>query len=317
MRVSFLAAGVERPARRRKRRVSHERKRRETEKKTERPVDEHQCPKPRGILPVSSTLPPSAGEEERGREERGLRPRLPAATNVHEGLLAAADWAIGIAIKMPDGTDGTDGGPSGRCGATVSHRAAGGPDLTYLRATEPPHPQDLSESDGWKIATSRRHGNPILHGQTLYLGGEEGPNGRIYCVPGHASRVLCVDTATDDVYPVGPVFDGDNCVLGGRFKWLRGITVGDVIYGLPCHADTVLRIDTTTDEVGTLRIPYEEYFDDEREGGGSGGEEEAAETAASRERNTPWKYHGGCVSPHDGAIYAIPQTVSLISFHRL
>ncbi|EJK67036.1 hypothetical protein THAOC_11978, partial [Thalassiosira oceanica] len=171
------------------------------------------------------SLPPfplPAGEEERGREERGLRPRLPAATNVHEGLLAAADWAIGIAIKMPDGTDGTDGGPSGRCGATVSHRAAGGPDLTYLRATEPPHPQDLSESDGWKIATSRRHGNPILHGQTLYLGGEEGPNGRIYCVPGHASRVLCVDTATDDVYPVGPVFDGDNCVLGGRVQVAPG-----------------------------------------------------------------------------------------------
>ena len=209
---------------------------------------------------------------------------------------------------MPDGSSPSDGG---RCSTTVSHRADGGPELTYLHATEPPHPQDLSKSDERKLATSRRYGHPILHGQTLYLGGEEGPNGRIYCVPGHASRVLCIDTETDDVYPVGPIFDGDNCVLKGKFKWLRGITVGHVIYGLPCHADTVLRIDTRTDEVGTLRIPYEEYFDDdERLDGREGGGKREAASAASRERNTPWKYHGGCVSPHDGAIYAIPQTVS-------
>ena len=195
---------------------------------------------------------------------------------------------------------------------------------------EPPSPQTLSKSDEKKLATSRRYGHPILHGQTLYLGGEEGPDGRIYCVPGHASRVLCIDTKTDDVYPIGPISDGDNCVLKGKFKWLRGITIGDVIYGLPCHADTVLRIDTRTGEVGTLAIPYEDYFDadecpEEEEaeeegkddsnnnGGGSGtaaNEKKEAATAASRERNTPWKYHGGCVSPHDGAIYAIPQTVS-------
>ena len=98
---------------------------------------------------------------------------------------------------MPDGQP---------CGATVSHRAEGGPDLTYLSATEPPAPQALSKSDERKLATSRRYGHPILHGQTLYLGGEEGPDGKIYCVPGHASRVLCIDTKTDDI---------PNPVIGG------------------------------------------------------------------------------------------------------
>ena len=166
----------------------------------------------------------------------------------------------------------------------ISHRAMGGPDLNYLYATDGPSPTIAAAAaaaaaprDEDASITSTNNGSrgrprPMrrglksdrrsLRGTSLYLGGEEGTNSKIYCIPGHASRVLCIDTATDDVYPIGPVYDASNCILGGKFKWLRGIVVGNIIYGLPCHSDRILRIDTSTDIVSTLDVPYEEYFDD-------------------------------------------------------
>ena len=120
--------------------------------------------------------------------------------------------------------------------------------------------------------------------------------------------MLCIDTATDEVYPVGPEFDASNMVLNGKFKWLRGIVVGDIIYGLPCHADCVLRIDTKTDEVGTIDIPYEDYFDDKI----LSDDVDVKQSLAYQERHRPWKYHGGAISPHDGCIYAIPQSAKKV-----
>jgi len=158
------------------------------------------------------------------------------------------------------------------------------------------------------VQRGRKCDGRILRGTTLYLGGEEGPNNKIYCIPGHAERVLCIDTATDEVYPVGPEFDASNMVLNGKFKWLRGIVVGDIIYGLPCHADCVLRIDTKTDEVGTIDIPYEDYFDDKI----LSDDGDVKQSLAYQERHRPWKYHGGAISPHDGCIYAIPQSAKKV-----
>lgn len=213
----------------------------------------------------------------------------------------------------------------------ISHRDNGGPDLNYLYATEryddegnivdaPSYPaakQNKKQRGKSKrpVQRGRKSDGRILRGTTLYLGGEEGPNNKIYCIPGHAERVLCIDTATDSVYPLGPEFDATNMVLGGKFKWLRGIVIGDIIYGLPCHADCVLRIDTKTDTVGTIPIPYEEYFDDTTlihdslvEIEDEDGTEKEKSTLAHQERHRPWKYHGGAISPHDGCIYAIPQS---------
>ena len=90
-------------------------------------------------------------------------------------------------------------------------------------------------------------------------------------------------------------------VLSGKYKWLRGIVIGDIIYGLPCHADCVLRIDSSKDEVTVIDIPYEKYFDSEGEN-----------SSAHQERHRGWKYHGGSVSPHDGCIYAIPQSAKCV-----
>ena len=224
----------------------------------------------------------------------------------------------------------------------ISHRAQGGPDLNYLYATTRYEDNELNATNDGKLNKKQAQGTtnrPIqrgrkedtrsLRGTTLYLGGEEGPNGKIYCIPGHAERVLCIDTKTDEVYNIGPTFNpygnttnikgkgGKKLILNGKFKWLRGITIGDIIYGLPCHQDCVLRIDTKTDEVGVIDIPYEEYFDNELmvsndNNGKDDNHVEEKQTEAYKERHTPWKYHGGAISPADGCIYAIPQSAKKV-----
>ncbi|CAB9499928.1 expressed unknown protein [Seminavis robusta] len=152
----------------------------------------------------------------------------------------------------------------------VDYRSQGGPRLTYLYSSHP------------------------LTGQSLYLGAEFGSDGRIYCIPGHAHRVLVIDPTNDQdkVFPMGPSFPG-------KYKWLRGIVVGDVIYGLPCNRGTVLRIHVPTQQVTELPLPYDTFYSSQNG--------YAAKTA-HEQRHMLWKYHGGAVSPHDGCIYVIPQS---------
>lgn len=126
-----------------------------------------------------------------------------------------------------------------------------------------------------------------LSGQSLYLGAEIGSDGRMYCIPGHAERVLVCDPSTDELQLVGPR-------IPGKFKWLRGIRRGDCIYGLPCHADEVLCINVPTEEVTTIPIDYESVYQDPIE--------------AREQRAMEWKDHGGNTSPIDGCIYCIPQS---------
>ena len=87
----------------------------------------------------------------------------------------------------------------------ISHRAEGGPDLNYLYAHDRDGDGDDDDGDGDEksdaaarrqrpVRRGRASDQRVLRGTTLYLGGEEGPNGKIYCVPGHAPRVLCIDT---------------------------------------------------------------------------------------------------------------------------
>jgi hypothetical protein len=203
----------------------------------------------------------------------------------------------------------------------VDHRPDGGPLLRYLwcslsdddegvvvesdAATDPDlcgvgglggeyNNDDSTEGDGSKprprTRTPPSSGRQALSGQTLYLGGEVGCDGNMYCIPGHAARVLTVRVAdgTDTVALIGPEFPG-------KFKWLRGVSMGDVIYGLPCHADSVLRIHVPTQTVTTLAIPYENFYGSDME-------------LARQQRRQEWKYHGGSVSPHNGCLYGIPQS---------
>ena len=158
---------------------------------------------------------------------------------------------------------------------TIDYRSEGGPLLNML----------------W---TNHQNKHEPLIGQTLYLGGEVGSDNHIYCIPGHAPRVLKIDTVTNEIFPIGP----KNLTSNGRlYKWLRGIVIGDIIYGIPCHANEILRIDVATQTITKLPIPYEDFYkaDDDPE-------------EAIRQKDMSWKYHGGCISPIDGCIYAIPQS---------
>ncbi|CAE7362512.1 unnamed protein product, partial [Symbiodinium pilosum] len=146
----------------------------------------------------------------------------------------------------------------------IDHRPAGGPRLTYLWCQD-------------KVG-----------GQTLYLGGNIGVDGKLYFIPGHAKRVMVCDPATDRVTCTGPIFPG-------KFKWLRGVNVDSgKIYGLPCHADTVLCIDVPSGKITTIPIPYDEVYSDR--------------LLAKEQRECKWKYHGGTICPTDNCIYCIPQS---------
>jgi hypothetical protein len=202
----------------------------------------------------------------------------------------------------------------------VDHRPDGGPLLRYLWCSISDDDEGVVESDaamdpGVASASIRDGVSSIdstegdgseprprprtppssarqaLSGQTLYLGGEIGCDGNMYCIPGHAKRVLQVRVAdgTDSVALIGPE-------LPGKFKWLRGVSMGDVIYGLPCHADSVLRIHVPTQTVTTLAIPYEDFYGSDNI------------DRARQQRQQEWKYHGGSVSPHNGCLYGIPQS---------
>uniref|UniRef100_A0A6V2LPU3 Uncharacterized protein n=1 Tax=Ditylum brightwellii TaxID=49249 RepID=A0A6V2LPU3_9STRA len=156
----------------------------------------------------------------------------------------------------------------------LDHRSQNGPHLQYLWDHDKTSP---------------------LHGQTCYLGGEVGSDGNIYCIPGHADRVLMIDTTKNEIQQIG----NENLESNGRlYKWLRGVVVGDIIYGLPCHADEILRIDTATKSITKIDIPYEACYEDPDE--------------AKKEREMIWKYHGGDICPLDDCIYAIPQRASQV-----
>lgn len=155
----------------------------------------------------------------------------------------------------------------------IDYRNRGGPLLSYIWCQ-----QGNEESP--------------LQGQNLFLGAEIGSDGKMYCIPGHADRVMQVNPATDEALLIGPN-------LPGKYKWLRGVPKGDFIYGLPCHADTVLKIHVATGDITTLPILYESFFPGDAD-------------AAVHERHLEWKYHGGNVSPIDGCIYSIPQSANYV-----
>lgn len=125
--------------------------------------------------------------------------------------------------------------------------------------------------------------DPPLTGREKFLGGELGSNGKIYTIPGHASRVLVIDPDVEPptVKPIGPEF-------AGEFKWLRGVRMSTgIIYGIPCHADSILKIDPETNTVSTIE------WDNDHPGAPAKG--------------LHWKWHGGNIARHDGCLYCIPQ----------
>lgn len=183
---------------------------------------------------------------------------------------------------MYKNTDETD-----RPQNAIDHRQDGGPLLSYVWCED------------------------SLQGQDLYLGAEVARNGKIYCIPGHAPRVMKVDPETDRAVLIGPV-------MNGKYKWLRGVLFDNIVYGIPCHGGTVLKITVSENEkenpgveeiVEELPIEYEAttYLDKDQMAENTP-TESYREVSAEEHRVQKWKYHGGSVSPVDGCIYCIPQS---------
>ena len=128
-----------------------------------------------------------------------------------------------------------------------------------------------------------------------WLGGMSSPCGTyVYGVPGHARRVVRVDTSTAEVDFIGPEFPGE-------FKWLRGVEVPPSAEGgagcclaLPCCAEggKVLKIEPDTSRVTAFSAETGPSGDD---GDGDRG----------------WLYHGGNLGS-DGLVYAVPACASRV-----
>ena len=209
------------------------------------------------------------------------------------------------------GKENGDSDDDGRPVNEVDYRGEGGPFLKYLWCDESSDGESAGNqgngSDGPDNGgeDQEQQQEQQLSERQLYLGAEIGVEGVMYCIPGHASRVLTCDPSRGGggmAKLIGPS-------IPGKSKWVRGVRVGDVIYGLPCHADTVLKIHVPTQTVSTLPIDYEGFYSaaakakTETDGGG-----DPENSKAQQQRRQEWKYHGGTISPVDGRIYCIPQS---------
>ena len=97
----------------------------------------------------------------------------------------------------------------------------------------------------------------------------------IYAVPCHATKVLKVDTNTQEVTTIGSTLSSE------ELKWISCTLCADgCIYGIPWNAKSILKIDPSTDTVTT--------FGELGEGKLKG----------------PWM---GAASGPDGCIYGIPR----------
>ena len=88
-------------------------------------------------------------------------------------------------------------------------------------------------------------------GEWLWHGGALGSDGKIWCIPANASRVMCIDPLAGVASLVGPVLHA-----GLTNRWYGGIKALDgAIWGVPYNAPSALKIVPATGEVlevGTL-----------------------------------------------------------------
>ncbi|KAH8044051.1 hypothetical protein JL722_14872 [Aureococcus anophagefferens] len=95
-----------------------------------------------------------------------------------------------------------------------------------------------------------------------YLGGVVAKDGRVYCIPSDADRVLRIDPATSEATYVGldlsHLADGQS---RGQNKWQNGYCAAadGCVYAIPLKCETVLKIDPTKppdDCVSTVGGPF-------------------------------------------------------------
>ena len=92
-------------------------------------------------------------------------------------------------------------------------------------------------------------------GEFQWYGGVLAPNGKIYGIPRNASRVLCIDPATEQATLVGGDLSGS-----GDNKWVGGVLAPNgKIYGIPRDASRVLCISTTIPTNWTLGLEQKQF----------------------------------------------------------
>eukprot|EP00933_Yihiella_yeosuensis_P024636 TRINITY_DN19095_c0_g2_i1.p1 TRINITY_DN19095_c0_g2~~TRINITY_DN19095_c0_g2_i1.p1 ORF type:complete len:497 (+),score=65.45 TRINITY_DN19095_c0_g2_i1:35-1525(+) len=112
----------------------------------------------------------------------------------------------------------------------------------------------------------------FLHGPRMWASGVLAPDGKIWAVPCHAGRVLCLDPVTGESELVGPELPDDS--------WKYSVAVlgpDGCVWGVPCNAARCLRVDIKTREVS--------YY--------------------GPEFGVRGKYYAACLG-HDECIYAVP-----------
>lgn len=141
-------------------------------------------------------------------------------------------------------------------------------------------------------------------GTHKWLGGAVDPStGRIYGVPSHSYRVICITPSSPSVPATIDTITLPNEYQGGKFKWLRGLVFNGCLYGIPAWCGKgVLKMQLESQKVTVLELPsgenaslYSSYETDEAD-------------AFSVDRRR-WMWHGGAVgvSPNGtSAIYCIP-----------
>ncbi len=182
--------------------------------------------------------------------------------------------------------------------------------LNRLRST-------IVENKGKSYTTEQSWINfPSVNSSEKWIGGVLAKNGKIYCIPHYASKILVIDTTTDTATTIP--------TESGNLKWFGGcLAPNGKIYAIPHTSSKVLVIDPETNETHTFSgmggnrkwaggalgpdgkiycIPNEEYRI-----GVIDPETESVETFGNVEINIGygWKWRGGALGP-DGYIYAFP-----------
>jgi len=121
----------------------------------------------------------------------------------------------------------------------------------------------------------------LMKEEWKYHGGAISPkDGHIYCIPQRATRVLKIDTRTEECSLIGPVLPGRNKFYGGIVSPLDG-----ALYGIPQNASNIIRIDPTVSPYVTLHgdFPPNQHL-----------------------------WHGGQLHKGTGAIFGIPANANTV-----
>jgi len=150
--------------------------------------------------------------------------------------------------------------------------------------------------------SNKNHTFNVYPGKRKWLGGAINPQtGIIYGIPSHALGVLAIQP---------PVYEESSILQNtiplpaskqrGRFKWLRGIVVRNILYGIPAWSQHgVLKMNLQTNEVATLPLPFSP--------------DEAGNVNYGHDADvTKWMWHGASLTEDNEFILCVPSNAQRV-----